>query len=75
MRRIILLILGFLLFSAAVWAQDTANIVGTVMDTSGAVIPNAKVVVSNPDRGFTRDLISNSQANSQSPEFPSATTW
>ncbi|HXX24680.1 MAG TPA: TonB-dependent receptor [Terriglobia bacterium] len=42
------------------WAQDTANIVGTVMDASGGVIPNAKVVVSNPDKGFTRDLTSNS---------------
>ncbi|MGD0228005.1 MAG: TonB-dependent receptor [Terriglobia bacterium] len=61
MRRFILLVLGFLfLFSAVVWAQDTANIVGTVADTSGAVIPNAKVVVSNPNRGFTRDLTSSS---------------
>jgi hypothetical protein len=60
MKRISLLLLGFLLFSAVVWAQDTANIVGTVADNSGAVIPNAKVVVSNPDKGFTRDLTSNS---------------
>ena len=61
MKRRIVLVLGFLfLFSAVVWAQDTANIVGTVTDTSGAIIPNAKVVVSNPERGFTRDLASNS---------------
>ena len=56
-----MLVLGFLfLSSAVVWAQDTANIVGTVTDTSGAVIPNAKVMVSNPDKGFTRDLTSSS---------------
>jgi hypothetical protein len=63
------------LFSAVVWAQDTANIVGTVTDTSGAVIPNAKVVVSNPERGFTRNLASNSAGEYSEPEFPSATTW
>ena len=66
MKRRIVLVLGFLfLFSAVVWAQDTANIVGTVTDTSGAIIPNAKVVVSNPERGFTRDWPVIRQANLQ----------
>jgi hypothetical protein len=61
MRRIVSWTLGALfLFSAVVCAQDTANIVGAVTDTSGAVIPNAKIVVSNPNRGFSRDLTSNS---------------
>jgi len=41
------------------WAQDTANVVGTVRDSTGAVIPNAKVTVANPDRGFTRESMSN----------------
>jgi hypothetical protein len=30
------------------------------MDSSGAVIPGAKVTVSNPTKGFTRELMSNS---------------
>src|ERR1700684_548980 len=61
MIRKIMLVSGLLVLSSAViWAQDTANIVGTVTDNSGAVIPNATVVVSNPDKGFTRNLISNS---------------
>jgi hypothetical protein len=34
--------------------------VGTVKDSSGGVIAGAKVAVSNPDKGFTRDLVSNS---------------
>jgi hypothetical protein len=71
MRRKIVLVLGFLfLFSAVVWAQDTANIVGTVTDTSGAVIPNAKVVVSNPDKGFARDLTSNSSGEYTAARIP-----
>ena len=65
------MVLGFLfLFSAVVWAQDTASIVGTITDTSGAVIPNAKIVVSNPERGFTRDLISNSAGEYTAARIP-----
>jgi hypothetical protein len=41
------------------WAQDEATIVGTVTDTSGAVVPGAKVTVANPDKGFTRETTSN----------------
>ncbi|MGA3167789.1 MAG: carboxypeptidase-like regulatory domain-containing protein [Terriglobia bacterium] len=52
-----LILICFLSLSA--WAQDTAKIVGSVMDSSGAVIPGAKVTVSNPDKGFTRELVSN----------------
>ncbi len=71
MRRRIFLLSGFLfLFSATVWAQDTADIVGTVRDSSGAVIPNAKVVVSNPDKGLTRDLTSNSAGEFTAPRIP-----
>lgn len=46
-------------FSTMSWAQDTANIVGTVTDTTGAVMPNVKVMVTNPDRGFARESASN----------------
>jgi hypothetical protein len=61
MRRLVFLVLGFLLlFSAVVWAQDTANIVGSVTDPSGSAIPNAKVKVENPERGFVRNLVSDS---------------
>ncbi len=37
-----------------------ASIVGTVTDTSGAVIPGAHVTVQNPARGVTRQLVTNS---------------
>jgi hypothetical protein len=44
---------------ATIWAQDTATVVGTVADSTGAVIPGAKISVTNPDRGFVRNLVSN----------------
>ncbi|MGD1156608.1 MAG: carboxypeptidase-like regulatory domain-containing protein [Terriglobia bacterium] len=61
MRRILAftpILVCFLSLSA--WAQDTAKIVGSVIDSSAAVIVGAKVTVSNPDKGFTRELVSNS---------------
>src|SRR5438270_10356836 len=46
-----LLVLCFGL-SASLWGQkDTGSIVGTVRDATGAVIPRAKVTVSDLDKG------------------------
>ena len=44
----------------SVWAQDTATIVGSVIDPSGSAIPNAKVKVENAEKGFVRNLVSSS---------------
>ena len=52
------------------WAQDQATLVGTVADTSGAVIPGAKVNVSNPDKGFMRDLITSSAGEYTAARIP-----
>ena len=41
-------------------AQDTASLTGTVRDPSGASVANAKVIVSSPDRGITRETSTNS---------------
>jgi hypothetical protein len=48
-----------LLVSLRAFAQEAANIVGTVTDSSGAAVPNVKVTVSNPDKGLVRNLVSN----------------
>src|SRR5712692_815458 len=60
-KKLLSLFPALLLFASLnIRAQDTATIVGTVTDATGAVMPDAKVTVSNPDRGFTRELAANS---------------
>jgi hypothetical protein len=44
--------------------------VGTVTDTTGAVIPGAKVVVTNPEKGFVRQLESNSVGDYTAAKVP-----
>jgi Carboxypeptidase regulatory-like domain len=51
-------------------AQDTATIVGTVTDPTGAAIPGAKVTVSNPDKGYVRNLVSDSAGAFTAPKVP-----
>jgi len=66
-----LLLMAFVLIGTVKgWAQDTATIVGTVSDSSGAVVPDAKVTVSNPERGFVRDLTSNSSGEYTAARIP-----
>jgi len=49
----------FLLFCAAAFAQ-TGSITGTVKDPSGAAIAGAKVIVTSPEHGITREMDTNS---------------
>jgi hypothetical protein len=41
-------------------AQENANITGTVTDPTGAVIPNATVVLENMSTGHTQHSVANS---------------
>ena len=52
-------------------ATATATLQGTVLDKSGAVIPNVKVTVSNPERGFVRDVASNAAGEYTAARIPS----
>src|SRR5690242_7860887 len=57
MRRlgsVFTLLAASLLLTLPVFAQDTATIVGTVTDSTGAVIPHVKITVANPDKGINR---------------------
>ena len=53
----IVLVLAFAVPNGAK-AQDLATVLGTVTDSSGSVVPEAQVTVSNDERGFTRVVTS-----------------
>jgi outer membrane receptor protein involved in Fe transport len=55
------------LFSASLQAQNisTAELHGTVHDSTGAVIPNATITISDASKGFTRTTTSDGQGEYQ----------
>jgi len=58
-RVCLLVILGLVLLSTLAYSQETANIVGTVTDQTGAAIANAKVTITNTETGIVRSLTTN----------------
>jgi outer membrane receptor protein involved in Fe transport len=59
-KRHLWLVFAFLFMASAANAQFSSSIEGTVTDTSGAIIPSAKVVLTNTDTGVTQTTESNS---------------
>ena len=54
------LLFCFVIFSGTVWAQSNkGSIIGTVKDPNDAVVPNAKVTITNNANGETRETTSN----------------
>ena len=51
-------VLVLVLAAAPVWAQTTAQINGTVVDSDGGVLPGATVAVTQTETGFKRDTVS-----------------
>ncbi len=63
-KQIILSIFTVILLSSFAFAQNTkGTISGTISDQNGAIIPNAKVTVSDSLRGFSINLQSNESGN------------
>ncbi|MFN7919718.1 MAG: carboxypeptidase regulatory-like domain-containing protein [Bryobacteraceae bacterium] len=63
MSRSNLLALIFL-SSICAWAQtSTGSITGTVTDSSGAVVPNARIAIRNAGTGTHMDAVSNAEGN------------
>jgi hypothetical protein len=60
----------FFILAPAVFAQSTATLQGAVTDTSGAVVPNARIVLSSPAIGIERTAQSDSDGNYQIAALP-----
>ncbi|PYR95875.1 MAG: hypothetical protein DMG12_27700 [Acidobacteria bacterium] len=56
--------------SSIVWAQSTAQISGTVMDQSGAVLPGVEVTATETETGLTRSVVSNETGSYVLPNLP-----
>ena len=64
----------FALVSTPVWAQSsTTSLRGMVSDPVGAVLPGAKVTISNPQTGFSRTATTDNQGVYQFLQLPPAT--
>jgi len=58
-RTAVLGLAALLLFQAALYAQTTGTLTGTVYDQTGAVVPNARVTLKNQASGVVRETTSN----------------
>ena len=70
-KRSLLCALAVILIATPAAAQrSTANLRGTVTDTSRALVPGATVTISNPDTGFSRTMPSNESGVYSFSELP-----
>ena len=53
-----------------VWAQATAQINGTVADSSGGVLPGATVTAIQTDTGFRREVVTDETGSYTLPNLP-----
>ena len=61
---IVLALVGVLLGAASAHAQfDTATVVGTVKDNTGAVVPGATVTLTNLDTGIAVTKVTDADGN------------
>jgi Carboxypeptidase regulatory-like domain/TonB dependent receptor len=70
LRAAFLLILSA---AASVAQVATGNLRGTVVDTTGAVLPNCSVLIVNTQTGFQRNVTSNEHGDFNAPSLPVGT--
>jgi hypothetical protein len=64
MKRIVLALIATLLVATPAWAQfETGNVVGTIKDSTGAVVPGAKVTLTNTQTGVTNEKSSDANGS------------
>ncbi len=66
----LLILLATILCVVALAQTPTGSIAGVVTDESGAVVPNATVVITDKTTGFTRTLTSNVEGLFNAPALP-----
>jgi len=76
MRRPVLMLLAALALASPAFAQSQAvngTIEGTVVDSSGAVLPGVTVTVTNTDTGAVRSVVTNESGSYRAPLLPLGT--
>ena len=63
------LLVGIGALSTSAYCQETASIVGTVTDPSGAAVPSARITVTNLETGLARSTTTNAAGNYAAPEL------
>ena len=53
------MIVGLVLLSISAYGQETASLLGTVTDQTGAAVPSAKILITNTDTGLVRSTTTN----------------
>ncbi|HEX4783538.1 MAG TPA: carboxypeptidase-like regulatory domain-containing protein [Candidatus Sulfotelmatobacter sp.] len=67
----LLAVAAILMTTASVWAQlATATLFGTITDSTGAVVPNATIKLTQVDTNFTRIVNSNDQGEYRAEFLP-----
>jgi hypothetical protein len=61
------LLFGLSLMPRLSYGQERATIVGTVTDSTGAVLPGADVVITNSETGISRKLVANRTGDFNAP--------
>src|SRR5204862_3139577 len=69
-KSLVLALLVSMFASATVWAQSSAQISGTVKDSTGAVLPGVEVTATQTETGIARSTVSNETGVYVLPNLP-----